>query len=322
MADLRAALAQPAAPDAPLVAGQVIAGAVYDLMGYLTTLDKSISLGSSELATPASDALSDWAMTRGLSLDEPDIANWHTHIAAPDVQPVARVLVWKGPRHINTPPPAARTYAEFPEQSAGPHNPDAYWHNSTPLYAAAQAAQPAPIEFEETDPDNCEHYCPHCGGSGEVEEADSAGPDARMVPVSCQHCDGHGTLIAAYRGAVNLLLAEQRKYLNACADWYHLKHAAQPAPQPLTEAAPTRADLVAALTFYADGQHFDKADPDAWDTVSGEPQNWWCDEAGTATVEGGSIAEMALAGKLTAAQIEAMGDDGITAAPTTDKGQG
>jgi len=146
MADLRAALAQPAAPDAPLVAGQVIAGAVYDLMGYLTTLDKSISLGSSELATPASDALSDWAMTRGLSLDEPDIANWHTHIAAPDVQPVARVLVWKGPRHINTPPPAARTYAEFPEQSAGPHNPDAYWHNSTPLYAAAQAAQPAPSE--------------------------------------------------------------------------------------------------------------------------------------------------------------------------------
>ena len=103
---------------------------------------------------------------------------------------------------------------------------------------------------------------------------------------------------------------------------YAAAQAAQPAPQPLTEAAPTRADLVAALTFYADGQHFDKADPDAWDTVSGEPQNWWCDEAGTATVEDGSIAEMALAGKLTAAQIEAMGDDGITAAPTTDKGQG
>ena len=57
-----------------------------------------------------------------------------------------------------------------------------------------------------------------------------------MVPVSCPHCDGHGTLIAAYRGAVNLLLAEQRKYLQACADWYRLKHAAQPAPQPLTEA--------------------------------------------------------------------------------------
>ena len=72
-----------------------------------------------------------------------------------------------------------------------------------------------------------------------------------------------------------------------------------------------RVDLVAALQWYADGLHFDKASPDAWDTVSGEPQNWWCDEAGTATVEDGSIAAMTLRGELTAAQIQALdeGDD-------------
>jgi len=72
-----------------------------------------------------------------------------------------------------------------------------------------------------------------------------------------------------------------------------------------------RVDLVAALQWYADGLHFDKASPDAWDTVSGEPQNWWCDEAGTATVEDGSIAAMTLRGELTAAQIQAPdeGDD-------------
>ena len=64
--------------------------------------------------------------------------------------------------------------------------------------------------------------------------------------------------------------------------------------------------LRAALQWYADGEHFNKADPDAWDTVSGEPQNWWCDEAGTATVEDGSIAKMTLAGELTAAQIQAL----------------
>ncbi|HOF31416.1 MAG TPA: hypothetical protein PK441_11255 [Burkholderiaceae bacterium] len=70
-------------------------------------------------------------------------------------------------------------------------------------------------------------------------------------------------------------------------------------------------DLLAALQWYADGMHFDKASPDAWDTVSGEPQNWWCDEAGTATVEDGSIAAMTLRGELTAAQIQALdeGDD-------------
>lgn len=53
--------------------------------------------------------------------------------------------------------------------------------------------------------------------------------------------------------------------------------------------------LLEALKFYADGHHFDIADEDAWDTVSGDPQNLWCDEAGTATVEDGSIAKDAIA---------------------------
>ena len=48
-----------------------------------------------------------------------------------------------------------------------------------------------------------------------------------------------------------------------------------------------------ALMFYAEGDHF-TFDRDAWDTVSDEPQNYWCDEAGTATVEDGTIAKLAL----------------------------
>jgi hypothetical protein len=66
------------------------------------------------------------------------------------------------------------------------------------------------------------------------------------------------------------------------------------------------ANLRAALQWYADGLHFDRASPDAWDTVSGEPPNWWCDEAGTATVEDGSIAAMVLRGELTGAQVQAL----------------
>ena len=50
-----------------------------------------------------------------------------------------------------------------------------------------------------------------------------------------------------------------------------------------------------ALQFYADRSHFVIADADAWDTVSGEPSNFWCDN-GTATVEDGTVAKMALAG--------------------------
>ncbi|WP_454731449.1 MULTISPECIES: hypothetical protein [Cupriavidus] len=51
-----------------------------------------------------------------------------------------------------------------------------------------------------------------------------------------------------------------------------------------------------ALRFYANGLHFNINDRDAWDTVSGEPQNYWCDEAGISTVEDGSIAKAALQG--------------------------
>lgn len=49
-----------------------------------------------------------------------------------------------------------------------------------------------------------------------------------------------------------------------------------------------------ALRFYADSLHVILSDGFAWDTVSGEPQNFICDEAGTATIETGLIAATAL----------------------------
>jgi hypothetical protein len=51
-----------------------------------------------------------------------------------------------------------------------------------------------------------------------------------------------------------------------------------------------------ALQFYANGEHFVIIEHTAWDTVSGEPSNFYEDDAGTATVEDGSLAKMALAG--------------------------
>ena len=81
-----------------------------------------------------------------------------------------------------------------------------------------------------------------------------------------------------------------------------------PDPALLREAADEIESLRAALKWYADGEHFTKADQNAWDTVSGEPQNWWCDEAGTAMVEDGSLAGMVLEGKLTGDQLGALKD--------------
>ncbi len=52
----------------------------------------------------------------------------------------------------------------------------------------------------------------------------------------------------------------------------------------------------AALLFYAEGCHFHIHDESAWDTVSGEPLNFYEDESSTATVEDGSVAKAALSG--------------------------
>jgi hypothetical protein len=70
-------------------------------------------------------------------------------------------------------------------------------------------------------------------------------------------------------------------------------------------AADEIANLRLALKWYADGEHFAKTDSNAWDTVSGEPQNWWCDEAGAGMVEDGTLAAKVLAGELTGAQMHA-----------------
>jgi hypothetical protein len=52
--------------------------------------------------------------------------------------------------------------------------------------------------------------------------------------------------------------------------------------------------LKRGLDFYARGCHFSH-DSDVWDTVSGEPPNYWCDEEGS-TVEDGAIAKLFLEG--------------------------
>jgi hypothetical protein len=64
----------------------------------------------------------------------------------------------------------------------------------------------------------------------------------------------------------------------------------------LEEGANEIVRLRAGLKFYADGGHMLLGDPEAWDTVSGEPQNWYCDEEGTATIEDGTIAKQVLVG--------------------------
>lgn len=111
-------------------------------------------------------------------------------------------------------------------------------------------------------------------------------------------------VVAPVEPTVRPLVAALRAYQQADADGVMVLVSRQACEEAATEIESLRA----ALKWYADGEHFTKADPDAWDTVSGEPQNWWCDEAGTAVVEDGSLAGMVLEGKLTGAQLGALQD--------------
>jgi hypothetical protein len=58
------------------VAHDVIAGALFDFMGWLTTRPKRIMLSSADEASPAVDAIKDFAKLRGLSLDDAQVQNW------------------------------------------------------------------------------------------------------------------------------------------------------------------------------------------------------------------------------------------------------
>jgi hypothetical protein len=54
----------------------IVAGALYDFLGYLTTRPKPTTFGAAYEATFAVELLSEWAAFRGLYLGKPAIENW------------------------------------------------------------------------------------------------------------------------------------------------------------------------------------------------------------------------------------------------------
>ena len=71
----------------------VIAGALFDFMGWLTSRPKRIMLGSSDEASPAVDAIKDFAKMRGLSLDDARVQNWQAALAQPEEKPLHPVHI-------------------------------------------------------------------------------------------------------------------------------------------------------------------------------------------------------------------------------------
>ena len=64
---------------------EVIAGALFDFMGWLTSRKERIVLSSADEASPAVDAIKDFAKMRGLSLDNAQVQTWQEALAQPEL---------------------------------------------------------------------------------------------------------------------------------------------------------------------------------------------------------------------------------------------
>lgn len=56
----------------------IIAGALFDFMGHLTTLPKTIQAGASETPYDVMDAFKAWAHDRGLNIEKAMVQDWNT----------------------------------------------------------------------------------------------------------------------------------------------------------------------------------------------------------------------------------------------------
>jgi hypothetical protein len=79
-----------AAPVQEPVAYQVIAGALFDFMGWLTSRNERLVLSSADNASPAVEAITEFAKMRGLSLDDARVQDWQ------DTTPPAAQRQWVG----------------------------------------------------------------------------------------------------------------------------------------------------------------------------------------------------------------------------------
>jgi hypothetical protein len=61
------------------VAHPVIAGVLFDFMGWLTSRKERIVLSSADNASPAVEAITKFAKMRNLSLNNAKVQDWHTH---------------------------------------------------------------------------------------------------------------------------------------------------------------------------------------------------------------------------------------------------
>ena len=117
---IREALAEQPAQQEPVGNGLplVIAGAIFDFAGYLTTRDTVIEVGSTANASPVADLVKDWAALRGLSLADAAVLSWQewlTDVRANDTSK-ERVDEMQKQRHVTTSPQPSKPWVGLTDE--------------------------------------------------------------------------------------------------------------------------------------------------------------------------------------------------------------
>ena len=92
VAGLRKALDAEIAQTVEPVADDIVAGALYDFLGYLTSRRTRITMSDRDDAGAAADALVDWSKTRKINLAEARVVDWNDYTHPPQPQATTAVL--------------------------------------------------------------------------------------------------------------------------------------------------------------------------------------------------------------------------------------
>jgi hypothetical protein len=91
---------QQAEPVEP-VAHRVVAGALFDFMGWLTSRRERLVLSSTDDSAPAADAIKDFAEMRGLSMNNAQVKEWQDNTtASPQHAEPVEPVAWIQPDHL------------------------------------------------------------------------------------------------------------------------------------------------------------------------------------------------------------------------------
>jgi hypothetical protein len=77
----------PVAPVQEPVAHSVVAGVLFDFMGWLTSREKRLTLSSTDEAGPAVEAITEFAKMRGLHLEDAQVEHWQAILTTPPAAP-------------------------------------------------------------------------------------------------------------------------------------------------------------------------------------------------------------------------------------------